>query len=122
MSKNLSTELDTPDVIESKIEKLQKQLIKSKKKYHYKFLCDDKFSDDMIGFFNLGNARKILELLNNGKKLQYRHGIYGDVDVEMNPQRNVIMVNPIDNEHINENNIMDFIVWHTGTWYVFDES
>ena len=92
----------------------------SKLHYQYESVCDDSFSDDMIGFFNLGNTRKILTLLYDGKKLQYRHEVYGIVEVYMNPQRNRILVS--ENKFITEDNIMSFIVWLVGKWYLDIES
>ena len=106
--------------IEQEIEELKNKLKASKLHYQYEPVCDDSFSEDMIGFFNLGNTRKILKLLYDGKKLQYRHGVYGNVAVYMNPQRNRILVS--ENKFINEDNIMSFIVWLVGKWYLDIES
>ena len=108
---------EKPEIIEQKIEELQKLLNKSKEYYQYSFVCDSDWSDDMIGFFNMGNARKILSLLNAGKKLQCRHGVYGTVNVFMNPQRNRIFVES-EGGKINEENILGFIIRGRGDWYV----
>ena len=105
-----------PEEIQKEIEALSKELSKSKEKYEYRFLCDSHWSDDMIGFFNMSNGRKILELLNQGRELQYRHAVYGNVDVYMNPQRNRIIVS--DNKDITEQNILTFVFWATGDWYL----
>lgn len=107
--------MERPELIEQKIEELKIQLEKSKKHYQFEFICSSETEDDRIGFFNIGNARKILKLLNDGKMLQYRH-ILGDVDVWMNPNRNRILVS--DNDNINEDNIMSYIVWYSGDWYI----
>lgn len=108
--------MERPEVIEKQIEELKVKLKESKLHYKYEFVCDDEFTTDMIGFFNLGNARKILTLLYDGKELQYRHGVYGIVNVHMNPQRNRIIVS--DNKYINEDNILSFIIWLVGEWFL----
>lgn len=108
-----------PKEIELEIIELQKQLIESKKFYQYKLLCNPMCSNDVIGFFNLGNARTILNALNSGEKLQLRHSIYGDVDIKMNQQRNRIIVS--ENENINEDNILNYIMWCRGEWYLNTE-
>ena len=95
--------MERPEVIEKKINELKNELEKSKEFYQYEFVCNSDWSDDMIGFFNIDNGKKILKLLNDGKELQYRHEVYGKVHVKMNPQRNRILVT--DNKSINgENN------------------
>ena len=86
----------------------------------YELVCDDSFSDDMIGFWNLGNARKILSLLYEGHTLQYRHIVFGVVNVNMNPQGNRLIVTK--NETMNENNIMSYIIWLSGKWYKVKEA
>ncbi len=111
--------MERPELIEQKIEELKKQLNESKKHYQFELICTSDWSDEMIGFFNIGNAKKILTLLKDGRKLQYRHGVYGDVDVWMNPNGNRILVS--ENKDINESNIMSFIIWHTGEWYLNTE-
>jgi hypothetical protein len=108
--------METPEIIETKIKELQEQLKESKKYYQYKLLCDSSWSEEMIGFFNIGNTKKILTELHSGGKLQYRHSVFGDVDVYMNSQKNRIIVS--ENDVINEENIMSYIIWHTGIWYV----
>jgi hypothetical protein len=128
-----------PELIEHEILELKKQLQESKKHYQFELICNSDWSDDMIGFFNIGNAKKVLSLLKEGKKMQYRHGVYGDYNVFMNPNGNRILVtnsddtdleciacNEFENSNsvivykspINENTIMSFIVWHTGEWYL----
>ncbi len=108
--------MEKPQLIEQKIEELKKQLNESKKHYQFELVCTSDCSDEMIGFFNIGNAKKILTLLRDGRKLQYRHAFFGNVDVWMNPNGNRILVS--ENEGINEKNIMSFIIWHTGEWYL----
>ena len=105
-----------PEIIEKDIELLQNELKKSKLEHQYELLCTSEWSSEMIGFFNMGNANKILTLLNNGAKLQYRHDIFGNVDVQMNGNGNRIIVS--SNKDITEENIMGFIIWHTGDWYI----
>lgn len=85
----------------------------------FEFICTSDTSRKMIGFFNIGNAEKILTLLNDGCKLQYRHGVFGNVNVWMNPERNRILVS--ENPTINEDNIMSYIVWCAGEWYLNTE-
>ena len=111
--------MEKPELIVQKVEELKKQLKESKKHYQFELICTSEWNDKMIGFFNIGNAEKILALLNNGSKLQYRHVVFGDVDVWMNPQRNRVLVS--ENKTINEDNIMSYIVWHTGEWYLNTE-
>lgn len=108
--------MDRPEVIEERIADLQKQLEQSKKEYQYELICNSDWSDDMIGFFNIGNTRKILAHLYNGRELQYRHEYFGTVDVYMNPQRNRISVS--ENGNIKESNIMSHIIWGGGDWYL----
>jgi hypothetical protein len=131
-----------PELIEREILELRKQLETSKKHYQFELICNSDWSEDMIGFFNVGNAKKILTLLKEGKKLQYRHRVYGDYNVFMNPNGNRILVlnsDGTDLEHticnefensdtiivykspINENTIMSFIIWHIGEWYLNTE-
>jgi hypothetical protein len=111
--------MEKPELIEQRIEELKNQLQESKKYYQFELICTSKRSDKMIGFFNIRNGEKILTLLNDGSRLQYRHGVFGDVDVWMNPQRNRILVSK--NNDINEDNIMSYIFWHTGEWYLNTE-
>ncbi len=115
MSKEL-IDIRKPEIIEQEIEKLKIEIELSRKHYQYQFICDGKWSDEMIGFFNVGNAKKILTLLKDERKLQYRHSVFGDVDVWMNPNGNRILVS--ENKNINEENIMDAIIWWNGEWYL----
>ena len=111
--------MEKPELVEQRIKELKNQLQESKKHYQFELICTSEWSDKMIGFFNIGNTEKILTLLNDGSKLQYRHGVFGDVDVWMNPQRNRILVSK--NNTINEDNIMSYIIWHTGDWFLNTE-
>lgn len=112
-------EIRRPEEIEKEIESLKKELKKSKEHFEYELLCNDEWSDDMIGFFNLGNARKILTALYEGKTLQLRHCVYGVYIIKLNPQRNGIIVSSnYGHTHITENNIMDYIVWNAGEFYI----
>jgi hypothetical protein len=108
--------LRRPEIIEKEIIELEKQLEKSREYYQYEFICNSDWSDDMIGFFNLGNGRKILQLLNDGKELQYRHAAFGKVNVKMNPQKNRIIVS--ENTNIYEDNILTFIFRANGEWWL----
>lgn len=112
--------MEKPEIIEAKIRELQSQLQRSQEYYRYESIyIDDEIdlnNNDMIGFFDLGKAKKILTLLNDGKQLKLSHGVYGSVLVKMNPQRNRILVT--ENSDINEDNIMSFIVWNAGDWYI----
>lgn len=131
-----------PDVIEKEILELKKQLKETKKHYQYEFLCGDNWSDEMIGFFNIGNTKKILTLLNEGRKLLYKHSVFGNYIVYMNQQRNRILVknedgteletypfNGFENSStiivykspINEDTIISYIIWHSGDWYLKNE-
>ena len=89
--------MERPEVIKQKIKELEELLVESKNYYEYELVCSDSWKDDMIGFFNMDNLRKILNLLVEGKSLQYRHDIYGTVDVNMNPQLNRIFCSLSDN-------------------------
>jgi len=105
-----------PEEIQQEIDSLQNELQKSIEYYQYEFLCDDNKSEEMIGFFNLGNLRIILRALHDGEILQYRSPIWGTIeDIKMNPQRNRILVS--DNPDINENNIIEFMISRSGAWY-----
>lgn len=106
----------TPEEVKKDIQKLEKELEDSKNYYQFTKITDDSVREKMIGFFNIGNAELILTLLDGGKELQYRHGVYGNVIVRMNPQRNRILVS--ENKSITEQNILTFILWATGEWYV----
>lgn len=112
-------EMKRPEIIEKEIAELKKQLEKSKEHYQYEFVCNSDWSDDMIGFFNMGNGRKVLQLLNNGRELQYRHTFHGKVTVRMNPQKNRILVS--ENESIKESNILKFVFNATGEWWLNTE-
>jgi len=132
--------MEKPEVIEKKIEELKKQLQESKRYYKYELICDRNSSDETIGFFDIGQAKKILTLLNDGKKLQYKHLVYGEFNVYMNPQRNGILVKNTDDSDleyalyngcstvyvnkspINENTIMSFIIGNYGEWYLDTEN
>jgi hypothetical protein len=48
-----------PEIIENKIAELKKQLEKSKEHYQYEFICNSDWSDEMIGFFNVGNGNNL---------------------------------------------------------------
>jgi len=106
----------TPEEVSKDIEKLEKELEDSKNYHQWTKLTDDSTREKMIGFFNIGNAELILFHLDNGKLLQYRHACYGNVEVRMNPQRNRILVS--ENKDINETNILTFVMWATGEWFV----
>ena len=107
-----------PEEIEKQITLLEEELERSKKHYEYNILWSGLHSikNDMIGFFNLGKARTILNSLYDGKQLQFRHEAIGTFNVHMNSQKNRILVSG-DNEEISEKNIMNFIVWNAGDWY-----
>jgi hypothetical protein len=57
----------TPIEIEKDIKNLQEELIQSKKFYEYRILIDDNddknIMNEMIGFFNIGKAKIILNEL-----------------------------------------------------------
>ena len=108
--------MERPEVIKQKIKELEELLVESKKYYDYELVCSTSWSDDMIGYFNIGNLRKILTLLNEGKTLEYRHLVFGNVEVWMNSQRNGILCSLSDK--FNEDNIINFMIWNSGEWYV----
>lgn len=108
--------MEKSEEIRRKINELENMLKESITYHQYELVCSNKTTDDMIGIFNIGNIRKLLELLVNGRELQYRHSIYGNIDVWMNPQRNRILVSK--NEGVNEDNIMSFMTHFVGEWYV----
>jgi hypothetical protein len=108
--------MERPEVIKQKIKELEELLVESKKYYDYELVCSSDVSDDMIGFFNMGNLRKILTLLVEGKTLQYRHEFYGTVDVRMNPQLNRIICSLSDK--FDEDNIIKSMILYSGKWYV----
>lgn len=70
-----------------------------------------------IGFFRLSKARIILTALDKGRVLRLIHHL-GTAIVYMNPQGNSIFVKNEKGNYFNEDNIMNFIVWLSGDWYV----
>lgn len=112
--------MERPEIIEEKINKLKKELEQSIEHYKYEFICNSDWSDEMIGFFNIGNGKKVLQLLHDGKELQYRHEVYGKVNVKMNQQRNVILVSY--NKGINGSNILTYIFNAAGEWWLNTET
>lgn len=130
--------MERPELIEQKIEELKKQLKESENHYHFQLVCNSNKRDEMIGLFNIGNTKKILNLLTEGRRLQYRHSL-GNYIVFMNQNKNRILVKNDDDTElesipynefkntstvivykspINENTIMSYIIWGTGEWYL----
>lgn len=108
----------TVEIIESEISALKEELEKVKKEQEtFAFVCDKDSKDHDIGFFSLGNTKKILLLLVEGKTLQYRHEYLGTVDVVMNPQKNRVLVS--DNSPITEEAICSHILGLYGSWFVY---
>lgn len=112
----------TPHQIQFDIDRLQKELAESKLANSKTLIHIDKPTSEMIGFFDIGKAKKILSNLNGGSILLLEHEYLGSYKVKLNPQLNRIIVNAINDEkdnleNINENNIMDFIMWKGGIWY-----
>lgn len=117
----------TPVEIEKDIKKLNEELSRSKKFYEYKILIDEydnRCINEMIGFFNIGKAKILLNELNKGSQLQFRRNDMGIFNVYMNPQRNRIFVScdkdsdKDSSSLFNENSVMEFIIWHPGDWYI----
>ncbi len=106
----------SPEDIKKEIETLELELIKSEEYNKWEYLTGSDEPGDTIGFFNLAKARIILGCLNNGEILQLRHDALGNYDVYMSQQGNRILVDK-ESEYVTENNIMGFIVWHSGDWY-----
>ena len=109
-----------PEKIEYDIAQLEKELEKSKEFHNFILVCDSSTTNDVIGFFNMGNMRLILNMLHDGRHLQYRHAAFGKVDVWMNPQRNRILVSN-DNDSFSEDNIIKFMCSGTGEWWIDNE-
>lgn len=114
--------MEKPEVIKEKIKVLQKELEASIDFHNYELVCDNSSSiitddSEKIGVFYIENARKVLTLLWEGKLLQYRHDYLGDVDVQMNPQKNRIIVS--EHDRIKEDNIMNFIIQYPGKWFQY---
>jgi len=105
----------TKEDIQEDIDKLKVELEKSIKYYEYDFVCSEQSIGESIGCFNIGNTKKLLKLLYDGSTLQFRHGFYKTVDVWMNPQRNRIIIS--ENDKLNEDNIISFMLWHSGSWF-----
>ena len=82
-------------------------------------LHDNKWTDDMIGLFDMGKTRLIFNALCEGKILLLEHSALGNYIVKMNVQRNRILVECLNNSRptITEDNIINFIVWNAGMWY-----
>jgi hypothetical protein len=111
----------TPDEIENEISKLMQELIDSKEYYQYELICTigKGKESEKIGSFDIDSCKKILKKLYDNNILQYRHGLFKNVDVYMNPQKNRILVSK--NDSINESNIISFMLWHPGDWYINNE-
>lgn len=84
------------------------------------FLCEIGNGKNKIGFFDIENAKLIYQKLYGGFTLLYVHQILGSYNVYMNPQRNRVLVEPVNKENndINESNIHSYIIWHYGFWYI----
>lgn len=111
--------MEKPEIIREKIELLKKQLEESEN-YHRYQLIEELNSDEEIGFFKIGRAKRILKLLYDGVVLLLSHEIYGDYEVSMNTNRNRTLVKCVGDHEpsINEENIMTFIVWCNGKWFI----
>jgi hypothetical protein len=109
-----------PQEIVEEIRNLKKELKLSREYHEYVLLyADHQDAEDMICFFNMKKARVILTALVEEKQLQLRHEAYGNVNVYMNPQRNrILVINNNNNKHISEDNILNFIIWSSGDWYL----
>lgn len=126
----------TPDLIKKDIEILKKELEQSKKHYEFELISSD---EEQIGFFNIGLTKKVLQLLKEGNRLEYRHGVYGKYSVFMNENGNRVLVTNTDSTNlewgaynkfenygsilvykspINENTILSFLIWNRGKWYL----
>ena len=105
-----------PEKIKKEIAALELELKKSEEHNRWEYLTGSDEPGDAIGFFNLAKARLILTHLNQGERLQLRHDALGTYEVYMSPQGNRILLKK-ESEHVTENNIMGFIVWHAGDWY-----
>ena len=115
------------DEILAQIQSLQKEYEKAKLEEKQILLWSNDTelyssnSPDVIGFFRLDKARIILTALNNGEALLIKHSRY-NYKVNMNYQKNRILVESTDkSQFINEKNIMEFIVWGSGDWYILNE-
>lgn len=109
-----------PEEIQADIDVLSEELRRSGIFYSWElfYTDEDAYSDtEKIGFCYIGRAKKLLTALHEGKILRLVHGVFGSVELYMNQQRNRIVVG--SSSYFHENNIMDFIVMHPGTWYVW---
>lgn len=111
-----------PEEIKADIDVLLTELQHSTDFYQLEFLCGSTYADDTdkVGFFNLARTRTILRALNDGLTLLFRHGVYEDVTVKMNPQRNRILCETKGND-ISEDNIINFMILHPGDWFIVRE-
>lgn len=103
-----------PQEIKDQIRKLEQEL---------KEVLDNRYQkiEDYgraIGLFHVGFLENILALLNRGEIVQIRHSGYSFTsDIYMNPQRNSILLTK-ENEHINSSNILSFITFKHGDFYL----
>ena len=123
-----------PEEIEKEIKKLQIELVNSKLERQKILIWSDSNHDfeDRIGFFDLKKARIILTELVAGKKLLLEHQAFGTFSVYMNPQKNSILVYKkikdkweqsfrSSDTDISSDNILSFVVWAAGDWFIYNE-
>ena len=106
-----------PNEIKKEISLLKEEWEKSKQYHEWKLIQDDTWTDDMIGFFNIGKGRNILQHLYDGHQLQIRHEALGVANIKLGSGKNVIIVENINGTYFNRNNIMSFTIWNAGKWY-----
>lgn len=84
---------------------------------------NDNKDDIYIGCFNISKMNEIMNALNSGQHLLYKHEqAINDYTVRMNPQKNRIVVETED-DFINEDKIFHHMMnGVAGNWYTIEET
>lgn len=103
-----------------KVTNLEEELVRSIEVYEYTLLSAYYEGNDRIGLFNFKLIKDILIYLVNGRELRFRHSLFGDAYIQMNPQKNRVLVKS-DNPIYKEGEIMNIICYSNGQWYLKEE-
>lgn len=112
--------------IKNQIASLEKELQKAleeerEKKYLWK--AADKWSHDMIGFWDMHRVRLFLTALRDGHTLRMTHEVFGEWDVKMNSQKNRILVDyqiPKYSIGPSEDNILNYAAIYPTSCYILE--
>lgn len=115
--------------IKEKIYLLEKALeaaLEEEREKVYLWKASDRFSCDKIGFWDMNKIRLFLTALNNGHTLRMIHASYGSWDVQMNSQKNRILVDyqqKLDGSRWtgpSEDNILNYVGQFPTTCYILE--